>query len=165
MNFKNSLIILLSIVFIKELYSTYENRKNEKSLVPTQTVKTPESEVLIDGKEPAKKEIERAQIAQAIKNASEATDWVKTIEDIKKRSYKEDFELSTVITDAMNNLMMDKSLSYEIKMKHRRDLANFEHEMKKANFPERKVVGFKKELLNPAHPDGGYYLEPEFQNE
>jgi len=93
---------------------------------------------------------------------SSVNTWKQELEAFKTRKFNNLNELKKTSTEFQNKLMDDEGIRFEEKIAIRKQIYKLENQ-KSADFPEPKIVGFKKVPVDPADPSQGYVLEPMFK--
>jgi len=93
---------------------------------------------------------------------SSVSTWKHELEAFKTRKFTNLQELKKTSTEFQNKLMDDEGMRFEEKVAIRKQIYKLESQ-KSADFPEPKIVGFKKVPVDPADPGQGYVLEPMFK--
>jgi hypothetical protein len=88
--------------------------------------------------------------------------WKQELEAFKNRNFLNLEEVKKSATEFQNKLMDDQELRFEEKVTLRNQMYQLENQ-KSAQFPEPRIVGFKKVPVDPSNPGRGYTLEPEFK--
>lgn len=95
--------------------------------------------------------------------AIRARRWEARVQEIEESNFSNRSELVSEVTKSINQLMMDEVISYEAKEKLRAKLSQVEQHHMRADFPEPKLKGVTKKLIDPNNPISGYGVSTNFE--
>ena len=96
------------------------------------------------------------------RSPSSINTWKQELEAFKNRKFSNREEVRKSATEFQNKLMDDEAVRYEQKVELRNQMYKLESQ-KSSDFPEPRIVGFKKIPVDPSNPAKGYMLEPEYK--
>jgi hypothetical protein len=95
--------------------------------------------------------------------AIRARRWEARLKEIEESNFSNRSELVSEVTKSINQLMMDEVISYEAKEKLRAKLSQVEQHHMRDDFPEPKLKGVTKKLIDPNNPISGYEVSTTFE--
>ncbi|MGZ5280337.1 MAG: hypothetical protein ACXWC9_10360 [Pseudobdellovibrionaceae bacterium] len=104
----------------------------------------------------------KSDVESDSRQPSSVNTWNQELEVFKTRKFNNLNELKKTSVEFQNKLMDDESIPFAQKVAIRNQIYKVENQ-KSADFPEPKIVGFKKVPVDPADPSQGYVLEPMFK--